>query len=191
MKLFTPIYQWTLRQSEHPKAPWVLGGMSAAESVFFPIPPDVLLAPMVLAKPEKTFQFALITTIFSMLGGIVGYLLGVVIWEQLLPLLMEWGYGGKIDTITQWFEEYGLWVLFLAGFSPIPYKLFTLTSGAMAVAFIPFVVVSFVSRGARFFLVAYLMRWGGKRYGEKIETWVEWLGWLVVALVTLYILLRG
>ncbi len=130
MKLFEPCYDMALRWARHRHATKYLGGLSFSESVFFPIPPDVMLAPMALSQPARAWQFAFITTIASILGGIAGYWLGYFAFDAwLAPLIESWGYTHKIDTAMQWFKDYGVWVVFLAGFSPIPYKIFTVSAG--------------------------------------------------------------
>ena len=184
MKLFTALYDWTLKWAEHKFAPSMLAVLTFAESVFFPIPPDVLLAPMVLAKPEKAWRLASLTTIASIMGGAVGYLLGYLMFEPWIqPLITEFGYQHRFDTAMTWFENWGVWVVFLAGFSPIPYKLFTVSAGFLQMAFLPFMVASAVGRGLRFFLVAGIIQWGGSAMANKLRQWVDVLGWIVVALI--------
>lgn len=192
MKIFEPCYDLAIRWSKHPHASKYLGGLSFAESVFFPIPPDVMLAPMSLSQPNRAFTFALITTIASIVGGITGYLLGYFAFDAwLAPVIESWGYTHKIETAMQWFESYGVWIVFLAGFSPIPYKIFTVSAGFLQMAFLPFLIASAIGRGARFFLVASLMRWGGAPMEAKLRQYVEALGWIVVALAVIaYLLLK-
>ncbi|MBQ4828974.1 DedA family protein [Alteromonas sp. MMG017] len=192
MKLFEPMYDMALRWARHRHAVKYLGGLSFAESVFFPIPPDVMLAPMSLSQPDKAWRFALITTLASIFGGIAGYWLGYFAFDAWLsPIIESWGYTHKIETATQWFADYGVWVVFVAGFSPIPYKVFTTSAGFLQMAFFPFLIASAVGRGARFFLVAGLMRWGGAPMEAKLRQYVEILGWGVVLLaVAAYLILR-
>ncbi|WOI37042.1 YqaA family protein [Alteromonas sp. CI.11.F.A3] len=192
MKLFEPMYDMALRWARHRHAVKYLGGLSFAESVFFPIPPDVMLAPMSLSQPDKAWRFALITTLASIFGGIAGYWLGYFAFDAWLsPIIESWGYTHKIETATQWFTDYGVWVVFVAGFSPIPYKVFTTSAGFLQMAFFPFLIASAVGRGARFFLVAGLMRWGGAPMEAKLRQYVEILGWGVVLLaVAAYLILR-
>ncbi|MCQ8849852.1 membrane protein YqaA with SNARE-associated domain [Alteromonas sp. 76-1] len=192
MKLFEPMYDMALRWARHRHAVKYLGGLSFAESVFFPIPPDVMLAPMSLSQPDKAWRFALITTLASIFGGIAGYWLGYFAFDAwLAPIIESWGYTHKIETATQWFADYGVWVVFVAGFSPIPYKVFTTSAGFLQMAFFPFLIASAVGRGARFFLVAGLMRWGGAPMEAKLRQYVEVLGWAVVLMaVAAYLILR-
>jgi membrane protein YqaA with SNARE-associated domain len=160
--------------------------------MFFPIPPDVMLAPMSLSQPDKAWRFALITTITSILGGLAGYALGYFAFDLwILPLINETKYVDKFEHVKQWFNDYGVWIVFLAGFSPIPYKFFTITAGLLQMALLPFFVASLVGRGARFFLVAALMRWGGAAMEAKLRDYVEVLGWAVVGLAVIaYLILR-
>lgn len=184
MKLFTALYDWTLKWAEHKFAPAMLAILTFAESVFFPIPPDILLAPMVLAKPKKAWFLASLTTISSILGGMLGYLLGYLMFEPWIqPLITEFGYQQRFDTAMQWFGEWGVWVVFIAGFSPIPYKLFTVSAGFLQMAFLPFLIASAIGRGMRFFLVAGLIQWGGKTMEKKLRQWIDVLGWGVVFLI--------
>jgi membrane protein YqaA with SNARE-associated domain len=184
VKIFSTLYDWTLRWAEHRLAPRILALLTFAESIFFPIPPDVLLAPMVLSKPKKAWTFATITTIASVLGGAVGYALGYFMFEPWIqPIIIEIGYQSRLDKIMSWFSEWGIWVVFLAGFSPIPYKLFTVTAGFLHMAFLPFILVSAISRGLRFFMVAGLIKWGGAAMEQKLRRWVDVLGWGIVALI--------
>ena len=188
MSLFASLYEKTLVWAQHPKAPWYLGGISFAESSFFPIPPDVMLMPMALAKPEKAFYYAWITTLFSLLGGLLGYAIGFWLLDAIWPVIESLGYVEKYQQIEVFFAEYGVWIVFIAGFSPIPYKLFTVTAGATNMALLPFIFASLIGRGARFFLVAWVMKVGGERYEHKIRQWIDWLGWLAVGLISFYII---
>ena len=190
MKIFTALYDKAMSWSKHPKAPWYLGGMSFAESSFFPIPPDVMLMPMSLAQPDKAYRFALITTLASLLGGVFGYLIGYWMLDAIWPLIESVNYVEKYRHIESFFAEYGVWVVFIAGFSPIPYKLFTIAAGATHMAILPFILASLVGRGARFYLVAGLMRWGGEKYQTQIRNSVDAIGYGFVVLIVLYIVLR-
>jgi membrane protein YqaA with SNARE-associated domain len=160
--------------------------------MFFPIPPDVMLAPMALSQPQKAWRFALITTVASVIGGILGYLLGYFAFESFIqPVVIEWGYQERLAQATLWFEEYGIWVVFLAGFSPIPYKVFTVSAGFLHMALIPFIIASTIGRGMRFFLVAALMKYGGPMVEIKLKKYIEIIGWGTVALaVALYLIFR-
>ena len=188
MSMFSSLYDKVLSWSRHPHAPWYLGGLSFAESSFFPIPPDVMLAPMSLASPKRALWYALLTTLTSVAGGVAGYLIGVTLFDVIEPWLLQSGYFERYLTAKSWFDEWGFWAIFLAGFSPIPYKVFTITAGAIAMSFAPFVVASFIGRGARFFLVAMLMAWGGEKMEAKLRHYIDWIGWGVVALIVVAVI---
>ena len=189
MKIFSPLYERVMRWSRHPHAPWYLGGLSFAESSFFPIPPDVMLAPMCLGQPKRALFFATLTTLTSVLGGVAGYLIGMLAFDLIEPLLLGTSYHDKYLVAKGWFDEWGFLAIFIAGFSPIPYKVFTITAGAIGMAFLPFVFASFIGRGARFYLVSLLMAWGGEAMEEKLKQWVDWLGWLTVLLVIIAVVI--
>ena len=184
MKIFSALYEWTMKWAEHKFAPRVLAVLTFAESVFFPIPPDVLLAPMVLAKPKKAWYYATLTTVSSVIGGVVGYLLGYFMFDAWIhPIIVEMGYQARLDKAISWFEQWGVWVVFLAGFSPIPYKIFTLSAGFLQMLFLPFLIASAIGRGMRFFLVAGLIQWGGAKMEQQLRKWVDVLGWALVVII--------
>ena len=183
MKIFSTLYVKAMNWARHPKAPWFLGGLSFAESSFFPVPPDVMLAPMSLAKPNKAWYYASLTTVTSVLGGILGYFIGVFAFDVIEPILHDHGYYERYEMAKSWFESWGFWAIFLAGFSPIPYKVFTIASGVVGMAFLPFVIASFVGRGLRFFMVAGLMAWGGEPMEKKLHKYMDIIGWILVGLV--------
>jgi membrane protein YqaA with SNARE-associated domain len=191
MRLFSRLLDMVMGWAEHRHASYYLAGLSFAESSFFPIPPDVMLAPMTLAKPEKAWVFALVTTVASVVGGIAGYLIGMFAFELVEPLLHRAGYWDRYLDAREWFAVWGVWVVFLAGFSPIPYKIFTITAGVVGMVFLPFVVASFVGRGARFFLVAWLMRIGGSRMEDILKKYIDRIGWLIVIVVVVGYFLLG
>jgi membrane protein YqaA with SNARE-associated domain len=192
MRLFGPLYDRVMAWSRHPRAPWLLGGLSFAESSFFPVPPDVMLAPMAMARPSRAMVLAFITTLASVVGGILGWFIGAFALEAVQPLLVEHGYQAAFQRATAWFADWGFWAILIAGFSPIPYKVFTIAAGALAMSLPGFVLASFLGRGARFFLVAGLMARGGPRMEEALRRWVDWLGWGgVVVLAAAWLLLRG
>lgn len=184
MNVFGPLYDRVIKWSRHRHAPRYLALLSFSESSFFPIPPDVMLAPMVLARRERAWYLASVTTIASVLGGLLGYLIGWVLFDQIgQPIIDLYGAERQFETVKDWFDQYGVWVVFVAGFSPIPYKLFTVTSGVLAMALAPFILASAVGRGARFFLVAGLIRWGGEPFAAFIEKRINVIGWTMVAAV--------
>lgn len=183
--MFRSLYDRVLKWSRHPHAVWYLGGMSFAESSFFPVPPDVILIPMSLARPNRAMLYALCATLTSTLGGVLGYLIGAVAFDAVEPWIHEFGYTTKYETIVQWFDVWGVWAVFVAGFSPIPYKLFTISAGVLNMAILPFVLASFIGRGARFFLVSGLVAWGGERFEAGLRQHVERIGWAVSGLLVL------
>jgi membrane protein YqaA with SNARE-associated domain len=192
MKLFSKLMDRVLTWSKHPKAPWFLGGLSFAESSFFPIPPDVMLMPMVMAQPDKAWRFATLTTITSVAGGLAGFMLGVWFIDAIIPLLHEFGYWDAYERAQAWFAEWGFWAVLAAGFSPIPYKVFTIAAGALSMALVPFALASLVGRAARFFLVAALLRWGGARFESALRRYVDIIGLVIVALLVIgYFFLRN
>lgn len=182
MGLFTRLYDLALKWSQHKSAPRYLAGLSFAESSFFPIPPDVMLAPMSLAQPHRAWHFAFIASLFSVLGGVTGYLLGYFAMDLLEPWIHTLGYWERYQQIILWFNDWGIWIVFIAGFSPIPYKLFTITAGALSMALLPFILISIVARSARFYAVSGLMLWGGELMETKIRKYMDIIGWGVVAL---------
>ena len=182
MKVFEPLYERVLGWASHPYAERYLAGLSFAESSFFPIPPDVMLAPMCLANRKKAWRFAAVTAIASLLGGIAGYIIGYYLFAAIEPWLHSMGYWPAYLRGKEWFDAWGVWAVLIAGFSPIPYKIFTITAGAAVLNFPAFVIASLIGRGARFFLVAGLIVAGGDRMESSLRTYVERIGWAVVLL---------
>lgn len=190
--MFSRLYDTVMRWSAHRHASRYLGGLSFAESSFFPIPPDVMLAPMSLARPDRAWRYALLTTLASVVGGVVGYGIGLFAFEYIEPLLRESGYWEAYLKARGWFDSWGFWAIFLAGFSPIPYKIFTISAGVISMSFLPFVIASFIGRGARFFLVSGLMVWGGSRMEQTLRAYIDRIGWIVIILgVVGYFVLNG
>jgi len=183
--MFKKLYDKALNWSRHRHATKYLCALSFSESSFFPIPPDVMLAPMALARPEKAFRFAMLTTIFSVLGGMLGYGIGFFLFDSISPWLQGTHYWEKYLLAENWFKDWGFWAIFVAGFSPIPYKVFTIAAGALQMMFLPFVLASLVGRGARFFLVSLLLAAGGEKLESKLRQYMDVLGWAVVGLVVI------
>jgi len=171
--------QW----SRSPKAEPVLCIVSFAESSFFPLPPDIMLISMGLARPEKSWRFAFLTVVFSLLGGIFGYLLGYYAMHLIEPFLKTTHYYASYLEVSEWFKQYGVWIIFIAGFSPIPYKIFTLTAGAMGMPIVPFIIASFIGRGLRFYLVSSLIYFFGARIDRHIRQYINYIAWAVVFLI--------
>lgn len=182
MQLFTPLYDKCMQWARHKYAVWYLSGLSFAESSFFPVPPDVMLAPMSMAQPSRAWRYAAVTTLASVVGGLFGYLIGFYAFDLIQPWLQESHYWDKYQHARGWFEEWGFWAILVAGFSPIPYKVFTIAAGTLSMGLPLFVAGSFIGRGGRFFLVAALMAWGGPEMEGKLRTYVERIGWLVIVL---------
>lgn len=170
MQLFSKLYGRVLQWSRHKYASYWLAIVSFTESSCFLVPPDVMLAPMSLAKPDKAWFYAGLTTIASVLGGLLGYLIGSYAFQIIEPWLNSLGYMDAYQLAQTWFEQWGFWAIFLAGFTPIPYKIFTIASGVAGMALLPFVIGSTIGRGLRFFLVAGLMYWGGERLENSYST---------------------
>lgn len=183
MKIFSSLYDRALGWSRHPHAERYLGVVSFTESVFFPIPPDVLLAPMTLATPARWLRLASITTLSSVIGGLLGFLLGWLAFDAVSPWLTRAGYMDEFQAAQDWFGIYGFWAIFLAGLTPIPYKVFTIAAGAAQMALVPFVLGSVVGRGLRFFLVAALVRFGGAPIEQHIRRYIDVIGWAVLLVV--------
>lgn len=179
------LYDRTMRLADHPKALWFLALISFAESSFFPIPPDVLLIPMVLAAPTRAWRIALVCSVASILGGLFGYAIGYYLFETVgEPLVAFYGMEEKFAHFNALYEEWGAWIVSIAGFSPIPYKIFTIASGLSGLSLTTFILASAVSRSARFFLVAALLR----RYGTPIRDFIERrLGLLTLIFCVLFV----
>ncbi len=191
MRLFSKLYARVMQWARHRHAPIYLAGLSFAESSFFPVPPDVMLAPMALAQPKRAWLYAALTTAMSVIGGMAGYLIGWLAFDLVAPLLQSAGYWNQYLQVRDWFAHWGFWAIFVAGFSPIPYKLFTIAAGVIEMPFLPFVFASAIGRGARFFLVAGLMARGGASMEQVLHRYVDRIGWATIAILVLaYLLLR-
>ena len=172
MNLLRKLYDWTLEKSKDPKAPWFLAIISFSESSFFPIPPDIILIPMVIAKRAKAWFFAFICTISSVLGGVAGYLIGYFFYLTIGEFIIElYSYQNEYSDFKSKYEgEIWLWFVFFAGLTPFPFKIITIASGALKINMISFVAIALVSRGLRFYLVATLLKFFGnyiKKYIDK------------------------
>ena len=189
--MLTRLYDKVLQWSRHRHATYYLGAMSFAESSFFPIPPDVMLAPMSLAQPQRAWYFASLTTVTSTIGGLLGYAIGYFAFIYIEPHIISWGYESTLVAIKQEFAKNGVWFVFAAGFTPFPYKLITISAGALHMPFLPFVLASMIGRGGRFFLVAGAMKYGGKRMENLIRRYINILSLiLILVLVALYFIYR-
>jgi len=164
------LYNWVLNLSAKPNAIWALAGISFIESSIFPIPPDIMLIPMVLAAPTRWFKIAFVCTIASVLGGMAGYAIGYFAYETVgRPVLELYAYGDKFVEFQNKYNEYGEWIVFIAGTTMFPYKLVTIASGVTQLDITSFTLTSILARGIRFFLVAMILWWLGPPVREFIE----------------------
>jgi len=179
-----------MRFSRRSDAPYYLALLSIVESFILPFPPpDVMLAPMSLARPARAMRFAALTLLFSVLGGLVGYLIGAFLFDLAEPYIIAWGYQARFEIVIRWFEHWGFWAVLVAGFSPVPYKIFTIAAGLLNLALLPFVLASILGRGARFFLLAWCLAKFGPAIEPKLVRYIEYIGWAVVGLLTLAIVI--
>ena len=164
------LYNACIEAAHKPHATWTMGIISFAESSFFPIPPDVMMIPMALAHPKRAYWFATVCTVTSVLGGLVGYAIGALLYDSIGGWLIQlYGYGDKVETFRQYYAEWGAWIILLKGLTPIPYKVVTITSGFAGYSIFLFVVFSIIARAMRFFLVAFLLH----RYGDRARIMIE------------------
>jgi membrane protein YqaA with SNARE-associated domain len=164
------LYNWCIDAAGKPYAAWLLGAVSFMESSFLPVPPDVMLIPMSLARPERAWRYAIICTLTSVVGGMLGYLIGALLYDSIGQWIVRVsGYGDKIEAIRQAFADYGAWIILIKGLTPIPYKIITIASGFSGFNFGLFIVLSLLTRGVRFFAEAFLLRRYGPRAREMIE----------------------
>ena len=184
MKIFRKLYDWTLSKASKKSATWFLGIISFAESSFFPIPPDVILIPMVLAKKTKAFFYALVCTLSSVLGGVFGYIIGLVLFNSIGILLINiYHLDGQVAQFKNYYNSYGAWIVIFAGFSPFPFKVITIASGLFQLNFIIFIICAFFSRGARFYLVSILLYFFGDSIKILIDKYFNFLTILFFALL--------
>ena len=174
------LYNWVIAFADSPHGGWALAIISFADSIFLPMPPDVLLAPLTLGAPRKWFRFSMSCTIASVFGGIVGYLIGMLLWAA----IGEWAYANlaflglteeNFIIFKNWYDRYDFWIVFIAGFTPLPYQVCTISAGVARISLPGFLIASTVSRAARFFLVAGLIGWQGERIRPLIEKYFDWL----------------
>jgi membrane protein YqaA with SNARE-associated domain len=181
------IYDWCIDAAHKPYALWIMGAVAFAESSFFPVPPDVMLIPMSLARPQRAWVYAAICTATSVLGGLLGYAIGALLFDSVGHWLIEvYGLGGKVDAFRASYAEWGAVIILLKGLTPIPYKLVTITSGFAGYNLFWFMVLSILTRGARFFLVAVLM----SRFGPSIKNVID-RHFNLVAAVSIAVIIGG
>ena len=178
------LYDWTMAQAESPYAIWVLAGVAFIESSVFPIPPDVLMIPMIVARPNRAWLIALVATTASVLGGLLGYAIGALAWESLgQPILMALGKAEAISAFNTRFNDFGFWAVLAAGVTPFPYKVITIMSGWTAMPLWTFFATSVLARGLRFFVVAAILRYAGPPARTFIERHLGLMFTLFVALL--------
>jgi membrane protein YqaA with SNARE-associated domain len=180
------LYDWCIAAAGKPHAAWIMGAVSFAESSFFPVPPDVMLVPMSLARPDRAWFFATLCTLTSVAGGVLGYLIGWLLYDSIGQWLIHlYGYGDKVEAFREAYARYGTWIILLKGLTPIPYKIVTITSGFAGYDVVLFVLLSFVARGTRFYFLAFLL----SRYGMRVLAIVErHLGlWVSIGAVVLVV----
>ena len=170
MRIFRRLYDWTLDKASKREASWFLSIISFAESSFFPIPPDIILIPMVLAKRTKAFYYALICTLSSVFGGILGYIIGLILFNSIGVLLVNFYHlDEQLNQFKNYYNSYGAWIVIIAGFTPFPFKVITIASGLFQLNFIVFIICSLFSRGARFYIVSSLLYF----FGGKIKIFID------------------
>lgn len=188
MKIFSNIYNYVIDLAKKENVLRYLYGLSFIESFIFPLPPDILLAPIALTRKYNWIRLAFFTTIYSVLGGIIGYIIGSYLFEvQLFNNIIS---EEKFIQAKNLFNEHGFLIIFIAGFTPIPYKAFTITAGYMSIAFIPFLAASFVGRGFRFFLVSAIFYLFGLDRANKLRNYFEYIGYVATILLIIYIFMR-
>ncbi len=183
--MFQNLYRWTLSLAESRHAPWALGLIAFAESSFFPVPPDTILIPMSLARPKRAWAYASICTLGSVGGAVLGYAIGALLYETVGKWLIDlYGYGPRVDQFRALYAQWGWAVILFKGLTPIPFKIVTITSGLLAYSLPLFILLSFLTRGARFFIIAVLL----KRYGEPINGLMEkYFGWFLAFLLLIVV----
>jgi len=184
--LLRRLYDWCVGAADKRHALWALIAVAFAESSFFPIPPDAMLIPMSLARPDRAFRFAAWCTLASVVGGVVGYGIGALLYDSVGAWLIHlYGYGDNVEAFREAYAQWGAWIILLKGLTPIPYKIVTITSGFAGYNFGLFVVLSVITRGARFFVLAFLLN----RYGESARHIIEkQLGLWTLALAALLVI---
>ena len=192
MKIFAPLYDKVMAWSGHRHAERYLAFVSFIESSFFPIPTAIMLAPMVIAQRHRAWWLATLATITSVAGGLLGYVIGYFLFEQLgESIILMLGKADRFDAVKEQFLTYGVWLVILAGVTPLPYKLCTIISGLLGLAIIPFMIGSFIGRAGQFFIIAGVLWWGGPMIETHLKKWMEWLGWgLIVLAVTVFIWIK-
>jgi len=183
--IFAGLYNRAMLWAEHPKRERYLVGVSIFESFIFPLPTALLMIPMVIATPDKAIRLATITTIMSVFGAAIGYLLGWGAMSFIEPWITQMGWLPKLESARADFVTYGVLAVGIGAFTPAPFKIFTITAGMLSMSFIPFLLVSLVGRAAHFYMIALLMAWAGPKMEPVVRKYIEWLGWAVIALAVI------
>lgn len=183
MKIFRPWFDRALIWARHRRAPWLLAVLSFCEAIFFPVPPELMLLPMCVARPRRGFFYAAISLLGSVLGMFVGYAIGYYAIDLAMPFIEKMGYGAEFENIKQQAASNGFWLLLIAGFTPVPFKIFTLASGAVGMPLLPFFAGATIGRGKRVFLVALAVRFGGEKAEATLRKYIEPIGWVALALL--------
>jgi membrane protein YqaA with SNARE-associated domain len=181
--MFKTLYEATLRWSRHPRAVAILAVYSFLEAFILPVAPEVMLAPMCLAQPKRGFHFAALSLAFALPGALVGWAIGHFGLHAIEPWLNSLGYAETFEKARQMAAENGFWFLVIAGFVPVPFKIFTIAAGAVGMPLAPFVAGVLIGRGKRLFLVALLIRLGGERAEAWMHRYIEPIGYAVIALI--------
>lgn len=184
MALFSKVYYRVIKWAGHSKASYFLGGVSIAESAVLPFPPDILLAPMVLAKPASAWRYALLATVGSVIGAMLGYLIGFFAYDFIVePLVNYFDYVDQYQAVVRAFDAYGIWIILGVAFVPLPFKLFTIAAGVVEMSFFPFVIAALIGRGLRFTLVAALARYGGDVIEKRLIKFLDKIEWILLLLL--------
>jgi membrane protein YqaA with SNARE-associated domain len=188
MNIFSKIYLCVLNWAESKYAIYWLSVISFLESFILPYPPpDLILAPMAFKRPKRAYFFALVCTLTSVLGGVFGYFIGIYAYELLLPFLQKMDYLQALEKAKEWFYVYDIWIIAIAGFSPVPYKIFTISAGILLMPLLPFILISLLARGLRYYLICFLV----KKFGKSADVWlqkhIDTLGYVLIIIFILVI----
>jgi len=188
--IFAGLYNRAMSWAVHPHRERYLVGVSIFESFVFPLPTALLMIPMVIATPDKAIRLATITTLMSVFGAVIGYLLGWGAMSVIEPWIAKMGWLDQLDLARLEFAKYGVLAVGIGAFTPAPFKIFTITAGVLSMSFIPFILVSLVGRAAHFYMIALLMAWAGPKMEPVVRKYIEWLGWLIVVLALIGFLIH-
>ena len=186
MHTLRKLYNWTIQKSSHPKASWFLSFIAFIESSFFPIPPDIILIPMIIAKRTKAWLYAFICTSSSVIGGLAGYCIGYFLFSSLGIIIVEYyGLNDQFSIFENYYNQYGIWIILGGGFTPFPFKFITIASGFFGINIFLFTIVAIIARGLRFYLLAFLL----KLFGKTIENLID--NYFNIVVTLFFILLIG